>query len=99
MPEKQEITEILKKVIDPELALDIISLGLVYDIKIDGNKVTVLMTLTSPVCPFGPELMNDVKRHACSVEGVKECEIELTFSPPWGHDKMTEDAKIALGIN
>ena len=98
MPEKQEITEILKKVIDPELALDIISLGLVYDIKVEGSKVTVVMTLTSPVCPYGPELMNDVKRHASSVEGVRECEIELTFSPPWGPDKITEKAKISLGI-
>lgn len=99
MVEKKEVEEVLKKVIDPELALDIISLGLVYGIKIDGSKAVILMTLTSPVCPYGPELMDDVKRHVCSVEGVKECEIELTFSPPWNHDKMTEDAKIALGIN
>ena len=62
MPEKQEITEILKKVIDPELALDIISLGLVYDIKVEGSKVTVVMTLTSPVCPYGPELVNMIKQ-------------------------------------
>ena len=99
MPEKQEILEILKQVTDPELGVDIISLGLVYDIKIEGAKVIVVMTLTSPMGPYGPELMDDVKRNACSVDGVKECEIELTFSPPWNHDKMSEEAKIALGIN
>lgn len=99
MPEKQQIEDILKNVMDPELNIDIVALGLVYGIKIEDGKVIVLMTLTSPVCPYGPELMNNVKRHVVSVEGVKECEIELTFSPAWGPDKMTEEAKLALGIN
>ena len=98
MASKEEIMEILKQVYDPELQVDIWSLGLVYEIKIDGSKVTIIMTLTSPVCPYGPELMNDVRRKVSTVGGVSEVNIELTFNPVWGPDKMSEEAKIALGI-
>ena len=56
------------------------------------------MTFTSPMCPYGPVLLDDVRRQVCAVEGVGEVEIDLTFSPPWSPDKMTEDARMALGI-
>lgn len=98
MVEKEQIIEILKKVYDPEIQYDIWSLGLIYNIGIEGNKVKILMTLTSPMCPYGPALMDDVRRQVSAIDGVGEVQLELTFSPAWSPEKMTEEAKIALGI-
>ena len=98
MVEKEQVIEVLKKVYDPEIQLDIWSLGLVYNVGVEGNKVRILMTFTSPMCPYGPALMDDVRRQISAIDGVGEVEIELTFNPVWGPEKMTEEAKIALGI-
>ena len=98
MATKEQIIEVLKNVFDPEIQYDIWSLGLVYDIVLDGNKVKIIMTFTSPMCPYGPILMDDVRRQVSVIEGVGGVEIELTFNPPWSPEKMTEDARIALGI-
>lgn len=98
MVEKEQVIEVLKKVYDPEIQYDIWSLGLIYNIEIADKKVKILMTFTSPMCPYGPALMEDVRRNVSSVEGVGEVNIELTFSPVWGPDKMTEEARMALGI-
>lgn len=98
MVNKEQIMDALKKVYDPEIQLDIVSLGLIYSLEIDGSKVKVLMTFTSPMCPYGPALMEDVRRTVSAVDGVGEVDIEITFNPVWGPDKMTEEAKIALGI-
>ena len=98
MVEKEQVIEVLKKVLDPEIQYDIWSLGLVYNIEIEGSKVKILMTFTSPMCPYGPVLMDDVRRQVSAVSGVGEVVIELTFTPAWGPDKMSEEAKIGLGI-
>ena len=98
MVEEEQITEVLKKVYDPEIQYDIWSLGLVYKIEIEGNKVKILMTFTSPMCPYGPVLMEDVRRQISAIDGVGEVQIDLTFNPVWGPEKMTEEARIALGI-
>jgi len=98
MADREKIIEALKNVQDPEIQLDVWSLGLIYDIGIDGNKVKILMTFTSPMCPYGPALLDDVRRHVSSVDGVGEVDVEITFTPVWGPDKMTEEARIALGI-
>jgi len=98
MVEKEQIIEVLKKVYDPEIQYDVWSLGLIYNIEINGNKVKILMTFTSPMCPYGPALMDDIRRQISAVSGVGEVEVEITFSPPWGPDKMSEEAKIGLGI-
>lgn len=98
MASKEQVIEVLKKVNDPEIQLDIWSLGLVYNVEVEGNKVKILMTFTSPMCPYGPQLLDDVRRQVSSIEGVGEVAVELTFNPVWGPDKMTEEAKIALGI-
>ena len=98
MVEKDKIIEALKKVTDPELNLDIWSLGLIYDVKIDNEKITIVMTLTSPSCPYGDALMADVKRKVSEVEGVSEAIIEITFDPPWSPEKMSEESRMALGI-
>ena len=98
MVEKEQVIETMKKVYDPEIQLDIWSLGLVYNIKIEGKKVKILMTFTSPMCPYGPALLDDVRRQISAIDGVGEVDIELTFNPVWGPDKMTEEARISLGI-
>ena len=98
MATKEQVIEVLKEVDDPEINYDIWSLGLVYDIDIEGNKVKILMTFTTPMCPYGPALLDDVRRHVSSIEGVTEVEINLTFTPVWGPDRMSEEAKMALGI-
>src|SRR3989338_1355259 len=97
MVEKEQVIEVLKKVNDPEIQFDIWSLGLVYGIEIEGKKIKILMTFTSPMCPYGPVLMVDVRRQVSAVDGVGEVVIDLTFNPVWSHEKMTEEAKIALG--
>ncbi len=94
----EQITESLQQVYDPELSLDVITLGLIYDVKIEKKKVTITMTLTSPMCPYGPALMDDIRRAAAAVDGVGEVEINLTFSPPWTMERISEEGKISLGI-
>ncbi|MBS3101717.1 DUF59 domain-containing protein [Candidatus Woesearchaeota archaeon] len=98
MVEKEQVVEVLKKVYDPEIEYDIWSLGLVYNIEIEGSKVNILMTFTTPMCPYGPQLMDDVRRQVSAIDGVGEVAIDLTFNPVWSPEKMTEEAKIALGI-
>lgn len=98
MVEKEQVIVALKKVQDPEIQYDIWSLGLIYNIEIQGNNVRILMTFTTPMCPYGPALMDDVRRQVSAIDGVGEVQIELTFNPVWNPDKMTEEAKIALGI-
>ena len=99
MVDKEQVIEVLKKVQDPEIQYDVWNLGLIYNVEIEGNKVKVLMTFTSPMCPFGPQLMDDIRRQVSAIDGVGEVVIELTFTPAWNPEKMTEEAKIALGIS
>ena len=98
MVDEEQVIEVLKKVMDPEINYDVWSLGLIYNIEIEGSRVKILMTFTTPMCPYGPALMDDVRRQISAIDGVGEVQIELTFSPVWGPDKMSEEAKIALGI-
>ena len=98
MVDKEQIIEVLKKVVDPEINYDVWSLGLIYDIGIDGGKVKILMTFTTPMCPYGPQLLDDVRRHVSSVDGVKSVDVEITFTPVWGPDKISEEVRMALGI-
>ena len=98
MATKEQVIEALKKVYDPEIQYDIWGLGLIYNIEIEGSKVKILMTFTTPMCPYGPALLDDVRRHVSAVDGVGVVDVELTFNPVWGVDKMTEEARMALGI-
>ena len=88
----------MRTVEDPELGMDIVDLGLLYDVEIDGPRVKVLYSLTSMGCPAGPMIEGDIRAAAESVDGVEAVETELTFDPPWTPDKMSEDAKFILGI-
>ena len=92
------IREALRGVIDPELGVNIVDLGLVYDIQQEEDKVKVEMTLTSPACPAGPQIVQQSKLALEKVEGVREAEIKLVLSPPWSPDRMTDEARDHLGI-
>ena len=98
MPTKEEVLEMLRTVEDPELGMDVVDLGLVYDVEVEGPKVKVLYSLTSMGCPAGPLIAGDMERAAREVEGVEEVDLELTFDPPWTPDKMSDDAKFILGF-
>ena len=98
MPTKDEVLEVLRQVEDPELGMDIVDLGLLYDVEVDGSKVKVTYSLTSMGCPAGPLIAGDIERTAREVEGVEDVELELTFDPPWTPDKMSDDAKFILGF-
>jgi metal-sulfur cluster biosynthetic enzyme len=98
MPSKEEVLEVLRQVEDPELGMDIVDLGLLYDVEVEGPKVKIVYSLTSMGCPAGPLIAGDIDRTAREVEGVEEVELELTFDPPWTPDKMSDDAKFILGF-
>jgi len=93
----EAVTEALTNVIDPELGLDFVELGLVYDVEVEGPKVTVIFTLTTPACPIGPQVSEQMEEFVGEVEGVEEVVPRMVFTPPWSPDKMSEDAKFALG--
>jgi metal-sulfur cluster biosynthetic enzyme len=92
---RDEVIEALKKVEDPELFLDIWFLGLVYNFEIAANKVDVEMTFTSPMCPAGPMLIDQVKEKVGAIEGVEEVEVKIVFNPPW---QPSDDVKLTLGL-
>jgi len=96
---KDQIVSALKKVYDPEMPVNIYELGLIYGIDIDDSGgVTVRMTLTAPNCPVAGTLPGEVERAVRSVPGVTAAKVELTFDPPWSKDRMSEAAKLALGL-
>jgi metal-sulfur cluster biosynthetic enzyme len=97
MVSEDDVTEALSNVIDPELGLDFIELGLVYDVEIDGGTVNITFTLTTPACPIGPQVSEQMKEFVGELEGVEEVVPSMVFTPPWTPDKMSEDAKFALG--
>ena len=97
MVTEEDVTEALSNVIDPELGLDFVELGLVYDVEIDGGTVNVTFTLTTPACPIGPQVSEQMKEFVGELDGVEEVVPTMVFTPPWSPDKMSEDAKFALG--
>jgi metal-sulfur cluster biosynthetic enzyme len=98
MPTVDDVEAALSNVIDPELGLDFVELGLIYGIEVEGGDVHVTFTLTSPGCPIGPQVSEQIEEFVSEVDGVTSVESSMTFSPPWTPDRMTEDAKFALGF-
>jgi metal-sulfur cluster biosynthetic enzyme len=102
MPTVDQVRKSLEVVKDPELDLGILDLGLVYDISVEGESgehVTVIMTLTSPMCPVGPMFKKSVEDNVKAVEGVSTANVEITFTPPWDPKTMaSDDVKVLLGI-
>jgi len=96
---KERIIGALKKVYDPEMPINIYDLGLIYGVEAGRNgEVSIRMTLTAPNCPVAGSLPAEVERAARAVPGVTDVKIELTFDPPWGKERMSDAAKLALGI-
>jgi metal-sulfur cluster biosynthetic enzyme len=85
-------------VYDPELNYNVVDLGLVYDIDVEDGNVRILMTLTTPLCPIGPMVEEQVREKLALFPGVKDVQVEFTFDPPWNPSRMSEEAKFALGI-
>jgi metal-sulfur cluster biosynthetic enzyme len=95
---RDDVVEALRQVEDPELGMDIVDLGLMYDVEVDGPKVKVIYTLTSMGCPVGPMIDEQIGEVTRAVPGVEEVETELTWDPPWSPEKMSDDAKFILGF-
>jgi metal-sulfur cluster biosynthetic enzyme len=95
---EQKVIDQIKKVYDPEIPLNVLDLGLIYQIDVLGNDVYVLMTLTNPGCPVGGSIMDSIKRSIECLEEVEEIEVELTFSPPYTVEMLSEAGKLELGL-
>ena len=98
MPTVEDVEAALTNVIDPELGLDFVELGLIYGIEVEGGDVHVTFTLTSPGCPIGPQVSEQIEEFVGELEGVGSVESTMVFTPPWTPDCMSEDAKFALGF-
>ena len=94
---EDDVLEALEEVIDPELGLDFVELGLIYTVEIEDGDVFVSFTLTSPGCPIGPQVSEQVKEFVGDLAGVEGVYPKMVFDPPWSPDMMSEDAKFALG--
>lgn len=98
-PTVEELREKLSEVMDPEINLSIVELGLVYDIQYDEGDVLITMTLTSPGCPLGPVIRGEAYAKLKQIPGVKDVDVQIVWSPPWDPRTMaSEDVKMALGI-
>lgn len=98
---EEDVYAALEEVIDPELGLDFVSLGLVYDVEIEGEEggdVYVTFTLTTPACPIGPQVSEQMKEFVGDLDGVRNVYPKMIFDPPWSPEMMSEDAKFALGF-
>ena len=93
-----DVQDALTNVIDPELGLDFVELGLIYGVEIEGGDVFVSFTLTSPGCPIGPQVSEQMREFVGELDGVDKVHPKMIFDPPWSPEMMTEDAKFALGF-
>ena len=94
-----DVVEILREIYDPELHYNIWDLGLVYDIKLSDGDVQILMTLTTPMCPIGPMITEQIQEMVSLMPAVKNVDVDFTFDPPWGVDKMSDEARADLGLD
>jgi metal-sulfur cluster biosynthetic enzyme len=97
MPTEDDVMDALSNVIDPELGLDFVELGLIYGVEVSRGDVRVTFTLTTPGCPIGPQVNEQIEEFVGELEGVKTVESEMVFTPAWSPEMMSEDAKFALG--
>src|SRR5512133_4059099 len=94
---QDDVYEALEEVIDPELGLDFVSLGLVYDVEIEGPEAFITFTLTTPACPIGPQVSEQMREFVGQLQGIEKVHPKMVFDPPWSPEMMSEDAKFALG--
>ena len=97
MPTVDDVQDALTNVIDPELGLDFVELGLIYEVAVEDEDVYVTFTLTSPGCPIGPQVSEQIEEFVSELDGVTAVHPKMTFTPPWTPDLMSEEAKFALG--
>lgn len=95
---RDKVEEALQQVYDPEIPVNIWALGLVYELKLDGNVVWITMTLTAPACPVAGDIIRDVQDKVKAIDGVEDVHVQLTFDPPWTKDMMSEEARLELGF-
>ena len=98
MLNEETVLENLKQIIDPEVGINIVDMGLIYGVDIKDEMVGITMTLTSPGCPVGPQLVNGTQNVTQQLEGVDEVNVDVVWTPPWTPEMMTDDAKDELGI-
>jgi FeS assembly SUF system protein len=93
------LVDVLKSIFDPEIPVNIYDLGLIYNINVDNDYVAhITMTLTAPNCPMAEELVEEVKYKVAGTRGIKDCDLKLTFNPPWDKNMLSEEAKLELGF-
>jgi metal-sulfur cluster biosynthetic enzyme len=97
-PSETQVLEVLKMVIDPELGINVVDLGLIYDVEVDDDEVKVTYTLTSMGCPVGPLIEQQIQQVITTLPGVGLVRSTMTFDPPWSMEKMSEDARLAMGM-
>ena len=95
---EKDVRNALKTVKDPELGLDLVVLGLIYDIEVEGTAANVVMSLTSPMCPVAGQIVEDAKQAVLGVDGVDNAEVELTFEPPWTPERISPLIRSSLGL-
>ena len=95
---EKTVRDALKKVKDPELNIDLVTLGLVYDIQVDESDVKAIISLTSPMCPVAGQIVDEAKLAIAKVEGVERAEVELTFDPPWTPERISPLIRSSLGL-
>ena len=95
MVTKEQVVDVLKTINHPEIMVDIMTLELVRHVEVKDDKVHIIMTLTTPMCPYGPQLLGQIKQQVKEIQGVKDVEIELTFTPPW---EPNQELRAMLGI-
>ena len=96
--DREAVISALKQVYDPEIPVDVYELGLIYDIKIEGTKVKITMTLTAPNCPIADEVVEQVRNGVFAVRAVSDVDVELVFEPEWTPERMSEEARLTLNM-
>ncbi|HEY7712547.1 MAG TPA: metal-sulfur cluster assembly factor [Candidatus Entotheonella sp.] len=98
MPDQETIYGALKQIHDPEVGINIVDMGLIYGLEIEDSKVGVYMTLTSPGCPAGPQILSQIDTKVRELEGVEDVDVNVVWTPPWTPDMLSDEAKDELGI-
>ena len=98
MISKRDILTKLNNILDPDIGIGLVDLGLIYKITITKSEVEILMTLTTPACPFAEAFEKAIAKKLAEIKGIKKVFIKFTFDPPWSKDKISEEAKIKLGL-
>ncbi len=96
---KEAVIEVMKQVYDPEIPVNVVDLGLVYNVEVNDGSVHVMMTLTAAGCGMGPQIAQQAEWAISELEGIEDVEVEMVFDPPWNPEMITEDGKKLLGID